>query len=173
MSDIFPLCVVEYSSDPLPRGPTVEAFVTQLMMLVTFGSERSFERYLSNIPKERHTILALLKEGPSEATLDHFAIIDRLLTRARDDMPPEDFAAGMRKLGQKYFPSVDTVSKSLGTITVTSRDSSANKRRATAETNDRSHPSAPQRQALVLAEERQAAQTNFTYAYPMNVDKVP
>lgn len=112
--------------------------------------------------------LVLLKEDSPGTRLDHFAVVDRLLTRAKSDLPDAEFSAGMQKLGRKYLKDVvDSVSNTMELISV--RDSSANKRKATAETNERSRLSEPQRQAHTLAEKRLGAQTNLTYAYSMDL----
>lgn len=62
MSSIYSTCVVGHSFDPLPRGPTVEAFPGNPTTLAAFESELSFERYLSNIQKTKHVGLFLLKK---------------------------------------------------------------------------------------------------------------
>jgi len=167
VSRVLPNCVVGHSSDPLPRGPTQESFEEDPLTLSAFGSDRSFERYLSNIHKDKHTDLVLLKEDSPANRVDHFAAIDRLLARAKGELPDEEFDTGMQKLGRKYLKdTMDSVSNTLDSISV--RDTSPNKRKATSETNDRARLTEAQRRALTLAEERLAAQTNLTYVYPMD-----
>lgn len=87
----------------------MKAFEGEPLKLSAFGADRSFERYLSNHQGNRHTEFAVLKEDTPPQSQDHFAVVDRLLARAKHDVPSEAFVAGMQRLCKKYIPDIDSV----------------------------------------------------------------
>ena len=177
VANYLPPLMIGHSSEPLPKGTTVEEFNGSPTPLIEFMQTQTLKRYLSDVVGERHRTLTILTpEDVGKIKVDHFAMADRSLARAQKELSAEEFQAGLTSIGRKYWPldteaSLALALQHLGDIS--SRSQSPGKRRAT----DLSEQTTPkvanrQRRSEAFAKEREDALLDLDYTYvPMDTGK--
>lgn len=147
------------------------------LSLLAFMQSQTLKRYLSDIPDKRHRSLnTLTPEEVGKTKVDHFVVIDRMLARAKKDLPDKDFQTGFTALGHKYGPpDMDSrlalALQQLGDIDLQNPSPGKQRGTDTSEINP-SEIADRQRRSDALAQERADARLDLDYTYvPMDTGK--
>lgn len=126
--------------------------------------DKTFTRYLSNVKDEGFKTLQLSNLAHPTTKTDHFPPIDRLLTAAQSDLPPEQFQEAFKKLVQKYCPDMDLTAV-IGDMHLGSTRHASPKRKLCGEM--KTPRTTLLRRTVVL--DKEDIQTNLVYTYePMD-----